>query len=71
MRLTGTYANFIPIKTVYLPQIKRTNHKKDMKVHEYQAKLLFKDYGLPVVDQNILCRTVEEAVQAYKKIGDK
>ena len=54
-----------------MPQIKRTNHKKDMKVHEYQAKLLFKDYGLPVVDQNILCRTVEEAVQAYKKIGDK
>lgn len=54
-----------------MPQIKRTNHKKDMKVHEYQAKLLFKDYGLPVVDQNILCRTVEEAVEAYKKIGDK
>ena len=47
-----------------MPQIKRTNHKKDMKVHEYQAKLLFKDYGLPVVDQNILCRTVEEAVEA-------
>ncbi len=42
-----------------------------MKVHEYQAKMLFKNYGLPVVDQNILCRTVEEAVEAYRTIGDK
>ncbi len=42
-----------------------------MKVHEYQAKMLFKNYGLPVVDQNILCRTVDEAVEAYRTIGDE
>jgi succinyl-CoA synthetase beta subunit len=51
---------------------KKTNHSNsNMKVHEYQAKQLFKEYGLPVVDQNILCRTVEEAVEAYRKIGEK
>lgn len=42
-----------------------------MKVHEYQAKMLFKNYGLPVVDQNILCRTVDEAVEAYRTIGEE
>lgn len=39
-----------------------------MKVHEYQAKAFFADYGLPV-DRSILCRTVEEAVTAYRTLG--
>ena len=39
-----------------------------MKVHEYQAKDLFADYGVPV-DKSILCKTPEEAVAAYKKLG--
>ncbi|EKX97272.1 succinate-CoA ligase, beta subunit [Hoylesella saccharolytica F0055] len=39
-----------------------------MKVHEYQAKGLFADYGVPV-DKSILCKTPEEAVAAYKKLG--
>lgn len=39
-----------------------------MKVHEYQAKVLFADYGVPV-DKSILCKTPEEAVTAYKKLG--
>ena len=39
-----------------------------MKVHEYQAKSLFADYGVPV-DKSILCKTPEEAVAAYKKLG--
>ena len=39
-----------------------------MKVHEYQAKTFFADYGLPV-DRSILCRTVEEAAVAYRTLG--
>ena len=39
-----------------------------MKVHEYQAKTFFSDYGLPV-DRSILCRTVEEAAAAYRTLG--
>lgn len=39
-----------------------------MKVHEYQAKEIFASYGLPV-DPSIVCRTPEEAVEAYKKLG--
>ncbi|HEY9551399.1 MAG TPA: ATP-grasp domain-containing protein, partial [Prevotella sp.] len=39
-----------------------------MKVHEYQAKAFFADYGLPV-DRSILCRTVDEAVAAYHALG--
>ena len=39
-----------------------------MKVHEYQAKTFFADYGLPV-DKSILCRTVEEAAVAYRTLG--
>lgn len=39
-----------------------------MKVHEYQAKAIFASYGLPV-DNSILCRNVDEAVAAYKKLG--
>lgn len=39
-----------------------------MKVHEYQAKAFFADYGVPV-DRNIVCSTPDEAVEAYKKLG--
>ena len=39
-----------------------------MKVHEYQAKAFFAQYGLPV-DNSVLCCTVEEAVEAYRSLG--
>lgn len=39
-----------------------------MKVHEYQAKAFFAQYGLPV-DNSVLCRTVDEAVSAYHTLG--
>ncbi len=39
-----------------------------MKVHEYQAKGFFAQYGLPV-DKCALARTVEEAVAAYAEVG--
>ncbi len=39
-----------------------------MKVHEYQAKEFFETYGLPV-ERRILCHTVDEAVEAYQKMG--
>lgn len=39
-----------------------------MKVHEYQAKQFFANYGVPV-DHCILCRSTAEAVEAYKKLG--
>ena len=41
-----------------------------MKVHEYQAKALFKEYGLPV-DRHILCRSVDEAVSAYHEMNQQ
>jgi succinyl-CoA synthetase beta subunit len=39
-----------------------------MKVHEYQAKGFFRQYGLPV-DRSILAHTVDEAVEAYRQLG--
>tara|TARA_B100001093_G_scaffold111592_1_gene103998 strand:+ start:151 stop:1320 length:1170 start_codon:yes stop_codon:yes gene_type:complete len=39
-----------------------------MNLHEYQAKELFRDYGLPV-SEGIAVDTAEEAVLAAKKIG--
>ncbi len=39
-----------------------------MKVHEYQAKSFFEQYGVPV-DRHYLCHTADEAVEAYRKIG--
>lgn len=39
-----------------------------MKVHEYQAKGFFGQYGVPV-DRHFLCRTADEAVEAYRKLG--
>lgn len=38
-----------------------------MNLHEYQAKQIFKQYGLPV-SQGIACKTAEEAVEAIKKL---
>lgn len=39
-----------------------------MKVHEYQAKDFFAQYGVPV-DRHLLCRTADEAVSAYRQLG--
>lgn len=39
-----------------------------MKVHEYQAKGFFEQYGVPV-DKHFLCRTPDEAVEAYRQLG--
>lgn len=39
-----------------------------MNLHEYQAKQLFKEYGLPV-SVGFVCKTPEEAVAAVGKIG--
>ena len=41
-----------------------------MKVHEYQAKAFFAQYGLPV-DRSVLCKTVEEAVAAYHSLDNE
>lgn len=40
-----------------------------MKIHEYQAKKLFSDYGIPV-ERHILCNTPDEAVKAYNQLGN-
>ena len=39
-----------------------------MKLHEYQAKQLFKNYGVAVPDGHV-CTTVEEAVAAHEALG--
>ena len=39
-----------------------------MKVHEYQAKEIFSNYGIPV-ERHQLCRSAEEAVEAFRRIG--
>ncbi len=39
-----------------------------MKVHEYQAKEIFKKYGI-LTPKEKMCRTVEEAIAASKEIG--
>ena len=41
-----------------------------MNIHEYQGKGLFRDAGLPVLD-GAHCKTVEEALTAYDKLGSK
>jgi succinyl-CoA synthetase beta subunit len=41
-----------------------------MKIHEYQAKELFRQAGVPVLD-GIVARTPDEAVAAYDKLGGK
>ncbi len=39
-----------------------------MNVHEYQAKGLFRDFGIPVPEGH-LCRTVEDVRRAYAALG--
>ncbi len=39
-----------------------------MKIHEYQAKDFFRAFGIPTFDY-IVCKTPEEAVAAYEKLG--
>ncbi|MGI6073469.1 MAG: ADP-forming succinate--CoA ligase subunit beta [Fermentimonas sp.] len=39
-----------------------------MKIHEYQAKELFSKYGIPI-ERFEVCRSVDEAVEAYSKLG--
>ena len=39
-----------------------------MNLHEYQAKALFREYGVPV-PRSILAKTVDEAVQAAEDLG--
>src|SRR5690554_4534274 len=46
----------------------QTNRKIIMNLHEYQAKQLFKEFGLPV-SQGIACDTPQEAVDAATEIG--
>lgn len=41
-----------------------------MKIHEYQAKDFFKSFGIPIFDY-IVCKTPQEAVAAYNKLGVK
>ena len=41
-----------------------------MKIHEYQAKNLFSDYGIPV-ERHILCSTPDEAVAAFSQLGEE
>jgi len=39
-----------------------------MKIHEYQAKQLFREAGVPVLEGH-LARTAEEAAQAFQQLG--
>ncbi len=39
-----------------------------MKIHEYQARELFRQYGIPV-PEDVLCHTIEEVEQAARKLN--
>ena len=39
-----------------------------MKIHEYQARQIFRDYGIPVPD-GILCYTISEIENAARKLN--
>lgn len=41
-----------------------------MKIHEFQAKKLFSDYGIPV-ERHILCSTPEEVVAVFSQLGNE
>ncbi len=41
-----------------------------MNIHEFQGKQLFRNYGLPVQD-GIHCKSIEEAIDAYDKLGSE
>ncbi len=45
-------------------------NRKNMKIHEYQGKELFKKFGVTVLE-NELARSPEEAASAYTKLGGK
>ncbi len=38
-----------------------------MKIHEYQAKQLFREVGIPV-PEGLIAKTVDEAVAAFEKL---
>ena len=38
-----------------------------MNLHEYQAKAIFRNYGLPVPN-GIVCATIDEVVDAFAKM---
>lgn len=40
-----------------------------MKIHEYQADILFSRYKIPV-NEGILCKSVSEAIEAYRQLGN-
>jgi succinyl-CoA synthetase beta subunit len=49
--------------------VPNSESKEDkLKVHEYQAKELFKKYGIPTPKEK-MCRTVDEVTAAAKEIG--
>ena len=39
-----------------------------MNIHEYQAKQMFRNAGVSVLD-GLHCRNVGEAIDAYRKLG--
>jgi len=39
-----------------------------MKIHEYQARQIFRDYGIPVPD-SVLCYTVSEVENAAREMN--
>ena len=41
-----------------------------MKIHEYQAKKFFSDYGIPV-ERHILCSKPEEVTAAFSQLGNE
>ena len=41
-----------------------------MNIHEYQAKAMFRDSGVPV-QEGIHCRTLEDALSAYDSLGSE
>lgn len=45
----------------------QTNRKIIMNLHEYQAKQLFREFGLPV-SEGFAVDTADEAVEAAKKL---
>ena len=40
-----------------------------MKIHEYQAKEIFVQYGIPI-NPGYLCHSVDDAIKAYEKIDN-
>jgi succinyl-CoA synthetase beta subunit len=52
----------------YAKSIQLSNWKNTMNLHEYQAKQLFAEYGLPV-SEGFACDTPQEAAEAADKIG--